>query len=145
MLPWEDRDDSGDQTEQSLGLKQMLVPIIAGILSAFRRVIARRVSIKVIMVTESDVYFLGVSCFVCILVLTLNILCLQNQLKRRLHAITIASATCFMFPIAMWDIIIVSSIMPFTKVLLVYAFSNVYDSRSMYACTYCGFGLIDVC
>lgn len=72
---WEDRDDSEAQTEQSLGLKDMLVPIFAGILSALRRVIARRVSIK-------------------------------NQLKRRLHALTIASATCFMFPIAMWDIII---------------------------------------
>ncbi|RYR32702.1 hypothetical protein Ahy_A10g047231 isoform B [Arachis hypogaea] len=53
----------------------MLVPILAGILSALRRVIARRVSIK-------------------------------NQLKRRLHALTIASATCFMFPFAMWDMII---------------------------------------
>jgi hypothetical protein len=31
-----------------LGLKQMLIPIIAGILSALRRVIARRVSIKVV-------------------------------------------------------------------------------------------------
>ncbi|XP_020222152.1 uncharacterized protein LOC109804730 [Cajanus cajan] len=74
---WEDRDDSEAQiqTEPGLGLKQMLVPIIAGILSALRRVIARRVSIK-------------------------------NQLKRRLHALTIASATCFMFPIAMWDMII---------------------------------------
>ncbi|KAL5581815.1 hypothetical protein UlMin_014257, partial [Ulmus minor] len=29
-----------------------------------------------------------------------------NQLKRRLHAITIASATCFLFPVAMWDMII---------------------------------------
>ncbi|XP_004516665.1 uncharacterized protein [Cicer arietinum] len=72
---WEDRDESEAQTEQVLGLKQMLIPIIAGILSALRRVIARRVSIK-------------------------------NQLKRRLHALTIASATCFMFPIAMWDVII---------------------------------------
>ncbi|XP_057445556.1 uncharacterized protein LOC130737733 isoform X2 [Lotus japonicus] len=72
---WEDRDDSEVQTEQILGLKQMFVPIFAGILSALRRVIARRVSIK-------------------------------NQLKKRLHALTIASATCFMFPIAMWDIII---------------------------------------
>ncbi|RDX61522.1 hypothetical protein CR513_60241, partial [Mucuna pruriens] len=78
-LPWEDRDDSEAKTEPVLGLKQMLVPIIAGILSALRRVIARRVSIKV------------------------------NQLKRRLHALTIASATCFMFPIAMWDMIIGSS------------------------------------
>ncbi|KAL2335271.1 hypothetical protein Fmac_016484 [Flemingia macrophylla] len=79
-LPWEDRDDSEaqTQTEPILGMKQMLVPIIAGILSALRRVIARRVSIK-------------------------------NQLKRRLHALTIASATCFMFPLAMWDMIIGSS------------------------------------
>ncbi|KAE9612577.1 hypothetical protein Lalb_Chr06g0174551 [Lupinus albus] len=74
-LPWEDRDDSETQTAPVLGLKHMLVPISAGILSALRRVIARRVSIK-------------------------------NQLKRRLHALTIASATCFMFPIAMWDMII---------------------------------------
>ncbi|KAG4395843.1 hypothetical protein AAZX31_19G043700 [Glycine max] len=75
---WEDRDDSEVKTEPVLGLRKMLVPIIAGILSALRRVIARRVSIK-------------------------------NQLKRRLHALTIASATCFMFPIAMWDMIIGSS------------------------------------
>ncbi|KAL5164846.1 Endoplasmin [Glycine soja] len=34
---------------------------------------------------------------------------LLNQLKRRLHALTIASATCFMFPIAMKDMIIGSS------------------------------------
>ncbi|XP_075498495.1 uncharacterized protein LOC142536948 [Primulina tabacum] len=34
---------------------------------------------------------------------------LKNQLKRRLHAITITSATCFMFPIAMWDMILGSS------------------------------------
>ncbi|KAH1215503.1 hypothetical protein GmHk_13G036627 [Glycine max] len=72
------RDDSEAKTEPVLGLWHMLVPIIAGILSALRRVIARRVSIK-------------------------------NQLKRRLHALTIASATCFMFPIAMWDMIIGSS------------------------------------
>ncbi|KEH25351.1 nodulin MtN21/EamA-like transporter family protein [Medicago truncatula] len=69
------QDETEAQTEHVLGLKQMLIPIIAGILSALRRVIARRVSIK-------------------------------NQLKRRLHALTIASATCFMFPIAMWDVII---------------------------------------
>ncbi|XVE78691.1 hypothetical protein DITRI_Ditri13aG0167600 [Diplodiscus trichospermus] len=61
-----------------LGMSQMTVPILAGILSALRRVIARRVSLK-------------------------------NQLKRRLHAITIASATCFLFPVAMWDLIIGSS------------------------------------
>lgn len=33
---------------------------------------------------------------------------MQNQLKRRLHAITLASATCFLFPVAMWDTILVS-------------------------------------
>ncbi|PRQ57769.1 hypothetical protein RchiOBHm_Chr1g0351941 [Rosa chinensis] len=59
-------------------MKEMAIPIFAGILSALRRVIARRVSLK-------------------------------NQLKRRLHALTIASATCFMFPIAMWDVIIGSA------------------------------------
>jgi len=47
-LPWEDRDSSESQTEPVLGLKLMLIPIIAGILSALRRVIARRVSIKVV-------------------------------------------------------------------------------------------------
>ncbi|KAM7520251.1 hypothetical protein LguiB_019213 [Lonicera macranthoides] len=70
--------DTEDQTEQVLGMKEMVVPILAGILSALRRVIARRVSLK-------------------------------NQLKRRLHAITIASATCFLFPVAMWDMIIGSN------------------------------------
>ncbi|CAI0547628.1 unnamed protein product [Linum tenue] len=29
----------------------------------------------------------------------------KNQLKRRLHAVTITSATCFLFPVAMWDFI----------------------------------------
>ncbi|KAF3670793.1 hypothetical protein FXO37_08351 [Capsicum annuum] len=65
-------------TEQLVGMKEMLVPILAGILSALRRVIARRVSLK-------------------------------NQLKRRLHAITLTSATCFLFPVAMWDMIIGSN------------------------------------
>lgn len=73
-----DGSHSEDQTEQVLGLKEMAIPIFAGILSALRRVIARRVSLK-------------------------------NQLKRRLHAITMASATCFLFPIAMWDMIIGST------------------------------------
>lgn len=51
-----------------------------------------------------------VSCALCApLYLNRNVFCFQNQLKRRLHALTIASATCFMFPIAMWDVIIVSS------------------------------------
>nr|CAD1840500.1 unnamed protein product [Ananas comosus var. bracteatus] len=56
-------------------MKEMVAPISAGILSALRRVIARRISLK-------------------------------NQLKRRLHAITVASATCFLFPVAMWDTIL---------------------------------------
>ncbi|KAG7036730.1 hypothetical protein SDJN02_00350 [Cucurbita argyrosperma subsp. argyrosperma] len=84
ILPSKDGSDSKDQTEQDqtelvLGLKEMLIPIFAGILSALRRVIARRVSLK-------------------------------NQLKRRLHAITMASATCFLFPLAMWDMIIGSTL-----------------------------------
>ncbi|XP_058091503.1 uncharacterized protein LOC131237637 [Magnolia sinica] len=64
--------------EEALGFKAMAVPIAAGIFSALRRVIARRVSLK-------------------------------NQLKRRLHAITIVSATCFLFPFAMWDMILGST------------------------------------
>lgn len=67
--------DSDAKTKRLPGVKEMVVPMFAGILSAFRRVIGRRISIK-------------------------------NQLKRRLHAITIASATCFMFPVAMWDVIL---------------------------------------
>lgn len=67
--------DADVQNEKVLGMREMAVPMLAGIFSAFRRVITRRISIK-------------------------------NQLKRRLHAITIASATCFMFPVAMWDIIL---------------------------------------
>ncbi|KAL0450010.1 UNVERIFIED_CONTAM: hypothetical protein Slati_1557400 [Sesamum latifolium] len=63
---------------EEIGVKDMLIPVFAGILSAIRRVVARRLSLK-------------------------------NQLKRRLHAITIASATCFLFPVAMWDMIIGST------------------------------------
>lgn len=66
------------QAKQTLGIQEMMVPISAGILSALRRVIARRVSLK-------------------------------NQLKKRLHAITVASATCFLFPLAMWDTILGSA------------------------------------
>ncbi|KAL8211126.1 hypothetical protein R6Q57_005563 [Mikania cordata] len=66
------------QTEQLSDMKSMVAPVFAGILSALRRVIARRISLK-------------------------------NQLKRRLHAITIASATCFLFPVAMWDMIVGST------------------------------------
>ncbi|GMN28089.1 hypothetical protein TIFTF001_001919 [Ficus carica] len=84
------------ETEEVLGMTEMVVPIIAGVLSALRRVIARRVSLK-------------------------------NQLKRRLNAITMASATCFLFPVAMWDMIIGSpsssekmpfSIWPFLSTIL---------------------------
>ncbi|KAG0538987.1 hypothetical protein BDA96_03G283700 [Sorghum bicolor] len=67
-----------EKARQTIGVKEMVVPITAGILSALRRVLARRVSLK-------------------------------NQLKRRLHAITIASATCFLFPFAMWDTILGSA------------------------------------
>lgn len=73
-----DSQDTEVQTEQVLDMKSMIAPILAGILSALRRVIARRISLK-------------------------------NQLKRRLHAITIASATCFLFPVAMWDMIVGST------------------------------------
>ncbi|KAL3525468.1 hypothetical protein ACH5RR_013840 [Cinchona calisaya] len=77
-IPFSDSPDVEARTDQVVGMKEMLVPIVAGVLSAFRRVIARRVSLK-------------------------------NQLKRRLHAITITSATCFLFPVAMWDMIIGST------------------------------------
>ncbi|KAJ1687447.1 hypothetical protein LUZ63_018837 [Rhynchospora breviuscula] len=63
---------------KAVGMKDMVVPLTAGILSALRRVIARRISLK-------------------------------NQLKRRLHSITVASATCFLFPVAMWDTILGST------------------------------------
>ncbi|CAN1122564.1 hypothetical protein LINPERPRIM_LOCUS2798 [Linum perenne] len=76
-LPFKENVDTEAPPEEVVGMKDMIVPIIAGILSALRRVIARRVSLK-------------------------------NQLKRRLHAITITSATCFLFPVAMWDFITVS-------------------------------------
>nr|DAD31818.1 TPA_asm: hypothetical protein HUJ06_010669 [Nelumbo nucifera] len=75
---FKDNIDTEAKAEEVLGMKQMIIPIIAGILSALRRVIARRVSLK-------------------------------NQLKRRLHAITITSATCFLFPLAMWDMILGSA------------------------------------
>ncbi|GAY43902.1 hypothetical protein CUMW_078150 [Citrus unshiu] len=38
--------DAELRTEQVLGMKEMVVPLLAGILSALRRVIARRVSLK---------------------------------------------------------------------------------------------------
>ncbi|XP_021643935.2 uncharacterized protein LOC110637873 isoform X2 [Hevea brasiliensis] len=75
---FKDTVDTEDHTEEVLSMTAMTIPILAGILSALRRVIARRVSLK-------------------------------NQLKRRLHAITITAATCFLFPVAMWDFIIGST------------------------------------
>ncbi|KAL4577598.1 hypothetical protein LXL04_013708 [Taraxacum kok-saghyz] len=91
-IPFSGSDDSEDnKTHEILDMKSMIAPIFAGILSALRRVITRRISLK-------------------------------NQLKRRLHAITIASATCFLFPVAMWDMIVGSSKveLPFS----VWAFSS---------------------
>ena len=46
-LPFKDSLDSEVETEEVLGVMDMAVPIFAGILSALRRVIARRVSLKV--------------------------------------------------------------------------------------------------
>ncbi|XP_043715098.1 uncharacterized protein LOC122663579 [Telopea speciosissima] len=74
-ISFKDRVDVEIETEKLIGMKQLAIPITAGILSALRRVIARRVSLK-------------------------------NQLKRRLHAITITSATCFLFPFTMWDVVL---------------------------------------
>ncbi|KAK4393615.1 hypothetical protein Sango_1832300 [Sesamum angolense] len=70
--------EESEVESEEIGVKDMLIPVFAGVLSAIRRVVARRLSLK-------------------------------NQLKRRLHAITIASATCFLFPVAMWDMIIGST------------------------------------
>ncbi|XP_065848176.1 uncharacterized protein [Euphorbia lathyris] len=75
---FKDAGDAEGHTEEVLSVTGMIVPILAGILSALRRVIARRVSLK-------------------------------NQLKRRLNAITITSATCILFPVAMWDFIVGSN------------------------------------
>lgn len=50
-LPLKDSPDDEVQTEQVLGMKEMVVPIFAGILSALRRVIARRVSLKVLILS----------------------------------------------------------------------------------------------
>lgn len=75
---FKDNSETEVQSQEALGMKEMIVPMLAGILSAVRRVIARRVSLK-------------------------------NQLKKRLHAITLASATSFLFPVAMWNLITGSS------------------------------------
>lgn len=47
-IPFKDSLDAELRTEQVLGMKEMVVPLLAGILSALRRVIARRVSLKVL-------------------------------------------------------------------------------------------------
>ncbi|XP_050154212.1 uncharacterized protein LOC126628533 isoform X1 [Malus sylvestris] len=101
-LKYTDILDDEVQTEQVLGIKEMALPISAGILSALRRVIARRVSLK-------------------------PFLCFQNQLKRRLNAITIASATCFLFPVAMWDMIIGSPSSTSDKVTHGFLFSKAFN------------------
>lgn len=49
-LPFSDSQDVEVQSEEVLGVKEMLIPVFAGILSALRRVIARRVSLKVLIV-----------------------------------------------------------------------------------------------
>ena len=85
----------------------MMIPVFAGILSALRRVIARRVSLKV-MLSDSFYFSSHFLSHVCFLWEQPNFFLLQNQQKKRLHAITITSATCFLFPVAMWDLIIVS-------------------------------------
>ncbi|KAF3788836.1 hypothetical protein EJ110_NYTH20166 [Nymphaea thermarum] len=75
-----DRSDvsSALNKEKPLKMKEMVIPIVAGILSGLRRVVARRVSLK-------------------------------NQLKRRLHSITVTSAACFIFPFAIWEIVMGST------------------------------------
>uniref|UniRef100_A0A6N2MJ23 Uncharacterized protein n=1 Tax=Salix viminalis TaxID=40686 RepID=A0A6N2MJ23_SALVM len=90
-IPFKDSPTTEDQTEEVLGMGEKVVPILAGMLSALRRVIARRVSLK-------------------------------SQLKRRLNAITITSATCFLFPVAMWDFI--TTMLP-NRCLLNYDLSHV--------------------
>lgn len=47
-IPFKDILDTENRTERVLGMKEMAIPIFAGILSALRRVIARRVSLKVL-------------------------------------------------------------------------------------------------
>lgn len=90
---YNDSDDTEGKTQEILNMKSMIAPISAGVLSALRRVITRRISLK-------------------------------NQLKRRLHAITIASATCFLFPVAMWDMIVGSSSTNVELPFSVWAFSS---------------------
>nr|KAJ0222035.1 hypothetical protein LSAT_V11C200079140 [Lactuca sativa] len=92
-IPYNDSDDTEGKTQEILNMKSMIAPISAGVLSALRRVITRRISLK-------------------------------NQLKRRLHAITIASATCFLFPVAMWDMIVGSSSTNVELPFSVWAFSS---------------------
>eukprot|EP01018_Ginkgo_biloba_P026984 Gb_37623 [translate_table: standard] len=73
-LPFKGSSDAelANYEEGNIGVHTMTIPVIAGVLSALRRVFARRVSLK-------------------------------TQWKRRLHAVTIASATCFLFPFAIWE------------------------------------------
>lgn len=48
-IPFKDSLDAEVPTEQVLGMKEMAIPIFAGILSGLRRVLARRVSLKVLI------------------------------------------------------------------------------------------------
>ncbi|CAH8355324.1 unnamed protein product [Eruca vesicaria subsp. sativa] len=91
-------------TAEALGLLGMMIPVFAGILSALRLVIARRVSLKVLL-SYSICY---ASPFSTYFGPTTSVFS-QNQQKKRFHAITITSATCFLFPLAMWDLFIGSS------------------------------------
>lgn len=48
-IPFKGSLDAEVPTEQVLGMKEMAIPIFAGILSGLRRVLARRVSLKVLI------------------------------------------------------------------------------------------------
>lgn len=63
-LPFKDSLDDEVQTEPLLGIKEMALPIFAGILSALRRVIARRVSLKVL-----NCWYLSIFSYLIILLL----------------------------------------------------------------------------
>jgi len=60
-IPFKDSPTTEDQTEEVLSMGEMVVPILAGMLSALRRFIARRVSLKVLKFIQLH-YFL-VSCW----------------------------------------------------------------------------------
>lgn len=47
LVPFEDQLDVDASSDYSLNISEMAIPVSAGILSALRRIIARRVSLKV--------------------------------------------------------------------------------------------------